>query len=253
LGDGKLYRLLLCYSEEGEYVWRMERIRSILEKISEKWDIPFSIKEAKDLSEEQAFALENQIRSIPPQARGKIVTSGSGILPLSRHKKLNLKNTPILILYKDDLPVNVYPHQLGTTYFSIEESLNNILERGAKNHLQARGLLEEPIQKIISDNPSLIEKEASFLTLEVDTGAGVADLILKDKEDCIMVVEIETHANDFAIGQASRLARSYASKNNIPEEKLRKLVLCLSYDRNLVDACLGSGIELYLLQTKRIC
>lgn len=119
--------------------------------------------------------------------------------------------------------------------------------------MQARGLLEEPIQKIVSDNPSLIEKEASFLASEVDTGAGVADLILKDREGYIMVVEIETHANDFSVGQVSRLASGYASKNNIPEEKVRKLILCLSYDRNLVDACSGSGIELYLLQTKRIC
>lgn len=248
-----MYRLYFCYSEDGKYKDKIGKIKSQLEDIRKKWDVIFEINEASNLSPEQNANLKIKIRNIAPQVRGKIVTSESRILPFSRSKRLNLQNTPILILCQNSTPVNIYPHQLGTTYINVEEALQKIFKEGPENHMQDRGLLEKPIQKIISDNPSILEKGSSFLGLEVDSGTGIADLVLEDSKGRLMVVEVETHANDFAIGQISRLAMGYASKNNVPFEKIRKLIVCMSYDKNLIEGCLGSNVELYILQTNRIC
>ena len=146
-----MYRLFFCYSEDGKYNDKIGKIQSQLGDIRKKWNVTFEIKEVRNLSPEQTSNLKIKIRSISPQIRGKIVTSENRILPFSRSKRLNLQNTPVLILCQNNTPVNVYPHQLGTTYINVEEALQKIFEEGPENHVQDRGLLEKPIQKIISD------------------------------------------------------------------------------------------------------
>jgi len=162
-----------------------------------------------------------------------------------------LENTPILIMYSDNTPVNVYPHALGTTHFEIEDCLNAVLSGGPRGHMEARGLLEEPIIKILADNPSLLEENAKFEGVNVDVGTGTADIILKDQKGRSIVVEVETHANDFAIGQVSRLTAGYASKRNLPQSQVRKAIVCQSFDKNLPEACKAAGIELYKVEIRR--
>jgi len=246
------YRFVLYYEKDTTYSERIPKIEALLEEIKHKWNVQYSFIEASSLSPPQIDQLKNNMRSILPQMRGKIVSSRNRVLPLSKTKNPNLTNTPILLLFYAETPVNVFPHLLGATYFDIETSLENIAKEGPKAHLAVKGLLEQPIQKILADDPEILEKGMKFLDSDVETENGVIDILLQDSENRIVVVEIETRANESAVAQVSRLAVGYLSKAKVSQNKIRKLVVCEQFDENTVSACQGANIELYKVEIRRV-
>jgi len=246
------YKFTLYHEKDATYSERIPKIETLLEEIKRKWKVEHSFIEAHSLSPLQIDQLKNNVRSILPQMRGKIVSSRSRVLPLSKTKNPNLTNTPILLLFHDDIPVNVFPHLLGTTYFDIETSLESIAKDGPKAYLAVKGLLEEPIQKILADDPEILEKGMKFLGVNVETESGVIDLLLQDSGNRIAVVEIETKASESAVAQVSRLAVGYSSKAKISQNKIRKLIVCEQFDENTVRACKGANVELHKVEVKRI-
>ncbi len=248
-----MYKFILYYTQKAPYQKRIKHITKTLEKIRKKWKIDFKIIETETLNQMQIEQVKNEIRNIAPQIRGKIVSAKNNILPFSKNKNLNTTNTPILILYHSKKPTNVYPHMLGTTYFSIEPQLETILETGPEAHMTAKGLLEEPMQKILADNPSLLEAGMQFVSANKDVGFGVADMLLKDEKGRTVVVEIETKATETAVAQVSRLAAGYASQNKLSIEDVRKVILCQSFDEKTAKACRGTNVELYKLTAEKVC
>jgi len=246
------YKFVLYYERNATYSERIPKIKRSLEEIKCKWNVEYCLMEACNLSPSQIDRLKNDIRSILPQTRGKIVSSQNRILPLSKTKNPNLTNTPILLLFLENRPLNVFPHVLGTTYFDIETSLESIVENGPKAYLAVKGLLEEPIQKILADDPEILEKGMRFLGVDVKTERGIIDLLLQDSKNKITVVEIETIASESAVAQVSRLAVGYSTKAKISQNTIRKLIVCEQFDENTVSACQGADIELYKMTIKKI-
>lgn len=248
-----MYKFILYYEQKTPYQNRINPIIQTLERIQKKWEIDFSIIETETLQQAQVEQVKNGIRSITPQIRGKIVSAKNKVLPLSKTKNLNTTNTPILILYHNKRPIDVYPHMLGTTYFEIEPQLKNISEIGPQAHMVAKGLLEEPIQKILADDPSILEKRMQFKDANKDVGFGVVDVLLQDACGRIVVVEIETKATETAVAQVSRLAAGYASQNKLSLDSVRKVILCQHFDEKTVKSCQGANVELYQLTTEKTC
>jgi len=246
------YKFALYYEGDAAYSKRIHRIEALLEEIKHKWKAEYSLIEARSLSPLQIDQLKNDMRSILPQMRGKIVSSHNRVLPLSKTKNPNLTNTPILLLFHDERPVNVFPHLLGITYFDIETSLENIVEDGPKAYLAVKGLLEQPIQKILADDPEILERGMKFLSIDVETESGVIDILLQDSENRIAVVEIETKANESAVAQVSRLTVGYLTKAKITQNKIRKLIVCEQFDESTASACQGAEVELYKVDIRRI-
>jgi len=246
------YKFTLYYEKDTAYSERVPKIEMLLKEIRQKWKTDYRLIEAHNLSSLQIDQLKNDIRSILPQLRGKIVSSRNRVLPLSKTKNPNFTNTPILLLFHDDMPVNVFPHLLGTTYFDIETSLENIAKDGPRAHLAVKGLLEEPIQKILADDPEILEKGMKFLGVDVETQSGIIDLLLQDSKNRIAIVEIETKATESAVAQVSRLAVGYSSKVKISQSKIRKLIVCEQFDESTVSACQGADVELYKVDVRRI-
>jgi hypothetical protein len=246
------YKFALYHEKSAAYSESIPRIEELLDEIKRKWKVEYLFIEAHSLSPLQIDQLKNDIRNILPQMRGKIVSSRNRVLPLSKTKNPNLTNTPILLLFHDDRPVNVFPHLLGTTYFDIETSLENIAKDGPEAHLAVKGLLEEPIQKILADDPEILEKGMKFLGADVETESGIIDLLLQDSKNRIAVVEIETRATEPAVAQVSRLATGYSLKAKIGRNEIRKLIVCEQFDENTVSACQGADVELYKVDIKRI-
>jgi len=247
-----VYKFTLHYEKDATYSEKIPKIEAILEEIERKWKVEYRLIESSSLSPLQIDQLKNDIRSILPQMRGKIVSSHNRVLPLSKTKNPNLTNTPILLLFHDDRPVNVFPHLLGTTYFDIETSLENIAKEGPKAHLAVKGLLEEPIQKILADDPEILEKGMKFLSADAETESGVIDLLLQDSENRIAVVEIETRASEPAVAQVSRLAVGYSLKAKMSQNQIRKLIVCEQFDENTFSSCQGAGVELYKVDIRRV-
>lgn len=246
------YKFVLYYERNATYSERIPKIEKSLEEIKHKWNVEYCLIEAGNLSPSQIDQLKNDVRSILPQMRGKIVSSHNRVLPLSKTKNPNLTNTPILLLFLENRPLNVFPHLLGTTYFDIETSLESIAEDGPQAYLAAKGLLEEPIQKILADDPEILEKGMKFLGVNVETESGIIDLLLQDSENKIAVVEIETIASEPAVAQVSRLAAGYSAKESISQNRIRKLIVCEQFKENVISACKGANVELYKIDLKKI-
>jgi len=244
------FRLELYCRSGKHYNALLETIRGILREISEKWKIDSEEFDVDQLSSEKRQELIDDIRSIPPQARGRIVSSRGKVLPLSGTKLLNVTNTPIVVLREDTRAVDVFPHLLGTAYFDLTRSLNRILEVGPNEYVQDRGLLEDPIVKLVSDNPTLVEEGMSFVEANVELPAGYADLILRDRDGVDVLVEVETKAGDQAVGQVLRLARSHAKQTGI--ESVRKSIICVDFEGNLPLACKEAGIDLLRLSLLKV-
>ncbi len=246
------YILTLYHKSKAPYIEEISHLKNILEKIHNKWEVPIKIIEAEKMSIQDSDKLKMEFRNIQPQVRGRIVTSKGMMLPLSKGKNLNLENTPILTVQSEGKVADVYPHLLGTHYFDIKTFLENMLKSGAKYYFHSKGLLEEPIVKILSENPSLLGNGMKHIDSEVDVGTGKPDIIFKDKNGKTVIIEIETNADDFAIGQVSRGAAGYAMKYGIDSKDIRKVIVYQSAKNNIKAAALSAGIELYKLELRRL-
>ncbi|TEU04331.1 DUF91 domain-containing protein [Candidatus Bathyarchaeota archaeon] len=247
-----MYRFLLYHDKDAAYASKIRALTDLLEKINRKWEVDYRVLEAENLPNSQVERLKEDIRNTMPQLRGKIVSSRNKILPLSKSKNPNLTNTPILLLYHNERPINVFPHLLGTAYFDIEGALESIAKNGPRAHLAARGLLENPIQKILADDPSTLEDGMKFTDVDVEVESGVIDILLEDAENKFVVVEIETRAREAAVAQVCRLAASYCSTNKVSPDDVRKVIVCQQYDENVVKSCEGANVELYKVGIRRV-
>ena len=247
-----MYRFLLYHDEDAAYASEIRVLTDLLEKINSKWEVDYRLVEAENLSSSQVERLKEEIRNTMPQLRGKIVSSRGNVLPLSKSKNPNLTNTPILLLYHNESPINVFPHLLGTTYFDIESALESIAKNGPRAHLAARGLLENPIQKILADDSPTLEDGMKFTDVDVEVESGVIDILLQDAENKFVVVEIETRTREAAVAQVCRLAASYCSTNKVSPDDVRKVIVCQQYDENVVKACEGANVELYKVDMRRV-
>ena len=239
------------YSRDAGYKERIERIHDLLSGLRGKWDLDSSIVEASQITPKREFEFLRDIRSTSPQVRGKVVASKSFVLPLSGKKKLNLLNTPVLILYESDRPVTVYPHLLGTFYRGVEDSLEEIMKYGPSRAFESRGILEDPICKILADDPTAFGRGVKTVAVEVSTSTGKIDLLLKDDQGSLIVVEIETRADDFSVAQVGRLAAGYSKDNDIDLGKVRRIVVFRSFDKNLIETARSAGVELYKITLTR--
>jgi len=246
------YSFVLYLRKEAAYSAKVDGILGLLKEAQRKWQIAYSLIEADEMKASDVKKFGSEIHSIMPQARGRIVSSKGFVLPLSGSKNPNLENTPVLILYENNESVNVFPHLLGTTYFGIEEALQSILKFGPKDYLGSKGLLENPVVKIVSNHPTILELGMKFMDANVGTGAGEIDLVLQDGEGHYAVVEAETIADDFAVGQVCRLAASYAEKVKSPLKDIRRLIVCIGYDKNVQKTCEGANVELFQMTSKRL-
>jgi len=245
-----VYKLELYFRPNAHYKANLDAVRQRMQAIAVKWKAGFEEFDVDKLTAEQARQLIDDIRNIRPQIRGRIVSSGGKVLPLSGSKSLNAANTPIVVLRENASAVTVFPHLLGTAYFDVESSLDRILNLGPKEYFQDRGLLENPIVKILADNPTLIEKGMKFIGSSVEVPAGLVDIVLQDREGTDVIVEVETKARDKAVGQVLRLARSYVEQAG--KKSVRKLIVCYDFDIGLPLACKEAGIELFSLNFLRV-
>ena len=238
----------LLFLEGADYTSNLSAILKLTDEAAEKWSVKTTVIDISKEKNENLEKLKVDIRSVPPQVRGRIVTSRNYILPLSSSKNLNVTNTPIAIVYEDSgVPSDVYPHLIGTFYTTIEDFLDRMIKMGPSNYFSMRGLLENPIMKILADSPSTLEEGMHYINCEVKTSVGDIDILLRDKKGKHVVVEIETNATENAVSQVCRLASGYASDAHHNLDELRKVIVCLNYDKAILESSKGADVEVYQL------
>ena len=192
-------------------------------------------------------AVANRIRSLIPQKRGSIVTSGHWILPLSNSKKLNLSNTPVAIVERDDNPIYVFPCKVEETYYDLMKGLDHLLSN-LEDLPQLRGVSENEIVRIIEKSPEKLENGLVVERKEVPVEGGVIDILFRASDGKHLVVEVERSATDQALGQVLRLCACFEKQGGLGKEDVRGMIACLRANPNLIRAAERAGITVKVLE-----
>jgi hypothetical protein len=247
-----VYSYMLYLKDSSAAGSSFSAVRTLLEKLSGlNKSVSIKIVDASLLTEVDQDKIAADIRSIPPQIRGRVVSGGGMILALSHTKNLNFDNTPILIV-KDSLDkaIAVFPHALEEKVESVEDHLKDALESGIDTALHRKRVpTEELLTELISMTPSMVEEGFTVLGREYPTSTGTIDLILLDRNGTPVVVEVEVTATEQAVGQVCKLAEGYAEST---KKEVRKAIICLKTKGMLRQSCKSAKVELYQLKTERL-
>jgi len=208
--------------------------------------VAISKSECKVLSERMLKGIADDIRSIKPQARGSVVTSGGFHLPLSGTKKLNLKNIPILLVRNESGPLYVFPCKSGEIYYDVIAGIK-FLRDNLPNLIELPAGAEELITSIIRNRPELIEEGLSLVSSEFETSRGKGDLLFKDVNDRMLLVEVEREAFDQSIGQILRLCAGYENQQGLEPGTIRAAIACIRINDNVQAAAKRAGIEVRMI------
>jgi hypothetical protein len=203
--------------------------------------------EKPPLSDVQMGKAVEEIRRIKPQSRGSVVASGGRSLPISGSKKLNLQNTPVLLVReghdeRDLKPTFVFPCKVGEKYYSVLEGIAFLLG-SLPSPGELPGEMEETLISSLRLDPDRLERGLIFRSAEESLSTGKTDLVFIDSNSCYVLVEVEREATDSAVGQILRLAAGFEKDHGV--EKVRCTIVCFRINDNVLAAANRAGIEIW--------
>ena len=228
-----------------------QELQSLVEAKGENGTISFARFERASLTENRIRKIADDIRSIKPQSRGAVVTSGGYNLPFSGTKKLNLNNTPIILVRSESVPRYVFPCRVGEKYYNVmmgieflRDSLPNLIDLPAET--------EDSITSRIIERPELLEAGLALISPEVETSTGRVDLLFKDKNGRLLLVEVERVATDQSVGQILRLCAGYENKDGLEPGTVQAGLACMRINDNVRAAAKRAGIEVWKIPKENI-
>ncbi len=191
-----------------------------------------------------------EIRRIKPQSRGSVVASGGRSLPISGSKKLNLQNTPVLIVREtddeiDSRPIYVFPCKVGERYYSALDGIS-FISNSLPNLSDLPGEMEESLVSLLKSDPNRLEPDLVFRSSEDSLSTGKTDLVFLDSRQKFLLIEVEREATDSAIGQILRLAAGFERDHQT--EKVRCAIACFRINDNVLAAANRARIEVWKAQ-----
>ncbi len=225
------------------------KVGSIIKKIlalNRDLGVATRIYESKSLSSLSISKVIDEIRVIISQKRGSIVTSRDSLLPLSHSKQLNLENTPVLLVEEGRRPIYVFPCRLGESYYDLEGGIA-MIRANWPTLKPLVGQTEGIITKEIREHPELLEDRLRLEKMSTALDEGEVDVVYRDSEDRILIVEVEREATDAALGQILRLGAGFErNKEANPEgRKVRLGIVCLRASKFIGPAAKRAGIEIW--------
>lgn len=249
-------RFDLYYSLEESPVEEVEKVLGLLEKVKQSKKIKFN--KITNITENKYKKLKREISAAAGPGKFKIVSGGGAALAISKSKKLNFKQGPILvILYKDEI-IRVCPYgEQGVKGSRISpfDFLTEIINSKTDffSDLDEKSFTEQNLRNLIIRKPSLLGEELEYLEVEVSLDSAIIDLVLIDKNMNHLLLEIKLDAKDRTIGQVTRYnIVDYAKKKGIVPENVRKGIVTLSYTGQIAKACKENKIELFIVKFENI-
>ena len=251
-----LIRLIVYYDEDAPSERSPESLRVMLDELMSEGKV-YSVSMVKrgQLTEAQIAGVAEKIRSIRPQNRGSVVASGGDVLPLSGSKKLNLGNTPVLLVEKMGdgnvgLPVYVFPCRVGENYYGVLDGLRFLGEHLPDlADLPAWG--EESIVREIVKHPEILENGLAIKSSEIETSTGRGDLLLCDSSGRLLLIEVERDATDQAVGQILRLCAGYEKENGLEFGSVRAGIVCFRINEHVLAAARRAKVEVWRMMKKK--
>jgi hypothetical protein len=245
-----LIEISIFYDERAKYALSIEKLLEKFSLLAKKEDVKLIIKDRAEIAKQDEKKILAAIREIKPQLKGKVRASRGGKLPISGSGKLNLGNTPVILVSRDGEQVYVFPCRMGEKEYDISSGLDFLSE-----NLPALPLLksetEDDILAELENDPTLLEDSLRFKATEVDTSTGKADLLFLDSTGKHLLVEVERDAGDAAVGQILRLCAGYESKVGLASGSVRIGIVCLRMNDNVRAAAKRGGIEVWTRSSKK--
>ena len=197
----------LYYSLEESPIDEVDKVLGLLEKVKQTKKIKFNI--ITNITENEYKKLKREISAAAGPGKFKIVSGGGAALAISKSKKLNFKQGPILvILYKDEI-IRVCPYgEQGVKGSRISpfDFLTEIMNSKTDlfSDLDEKSFTEQNLRNLIIKKPSLLGEELEYLEVEVSLDSAIIDLVLIDKNKNHLLLEIKLDAKDRTIGQVTR-------------------------------------------------
>lgn len=222
---------------------------TLLSAVKEKHGINYELVDLDTLNEAQKEKLVEDIRIISRKNGIGVVSKGTGALPISRKKKLG--KICILLQMDEGQIKNIYPQEKNKKRTDISFHLKQVSKASNINEIiDHSSISEQDLSRMISTFPELIEDGLEFIDTEVEIEGGRIDAVFKSKKDEFLLIEIEIEARDNAIGQVQRFI-TYSNKYSIPREKIRLGIVCAKIGESRLNACIGAGIEVYVLSLEK--
>ncbi len=226
-----------------------ELYHTLLSSVQEKHGISYDIVDIDTLSDTEKEKLVEDIRIISRKNGIGVVSKGTGALPISRKKKLG--KICILLKMDDGQIKNIYPHEINKKRIDIASHLNRVSKASSIDEISDHSSIsEQDLSRMISTFPELIEEGLEFVDTEVEIEGGRIDAVFKSKNGEYLLIEIEIEARDNAIGQVQRFI-TYSNKYSIPREQIRLGIVCAKIGESRLNACIGAGIEVYILNLEK--
>jgi len=200
----------------------------------------------KSLTGSNLKDIADRIRSIKPQTRGSVAASGGDNLPLSGSKKLNLNNTPILLVSDESGTQYVFPCRIGESYYDVLKGIK-FLRDNLPNLVALPARTEEIITEEILNAPEELERGLIFVSRELETSRGKADILFRDSNGRMLLVEVEREATDQSVGQILRLCAGYEDLHSLEPGTIRAGVACLRINENVRAAAKRAGINVWIV------
>jgi hypothetical protein len=240
--------LISLYFDQGaSYKESIEEIRGRVNILEKKGKIEYREFEADDIRKSDYERLTDEIRSLRPQKRGTVVAKRKFLLPLSNSKKLNLVNTPVLLARSGSGTLEyVFPCLFGETYYDVSKGIDH-LDASLPDFIPLSGDMEDTIADNFLVNLAKYEDGLTLLGREVETSAGLADIVLSDKDERHVIVEVERDATEHALGQVLRLSAGYEKKRGLTRSKVRSAIVCARVHDFMRDAATRADVEIWTI------
>jgi hypothetical protein len=242
----------LCFDQNANYKEGVEEIRGRINILEKEEKVEYHESEAHELRKSDYEKLTEEIRSLRPQKRGTVVARRKFPLPLSNSKKLNLFNTPVLFVRSRTGALEyVFPCLFGETYYNISKGIDH-LDASLPNFAPLSGDMEDTIADNFLANLPKYEDGLALLGREMETSAGLADIVLSDKSGKHMIVEVERDATEHALGQVLRLSAGYEKKLSLTRSKVRSAIVCARIHDFMRDAAARADVEIWMVAQNQI-
>lgn len=241
--------LTLYYDLEADYSSGLNKILDQLNALGAN-GVSVSRCERKELSDKAITSVEDEIRKIKPQSHGSIVASRGKPMPLSRSKKLNLRNTPVILVKSSEgEPLYVFPCRMQEKQYDVNSGLEFLANNLSSLPSELPGEAEGGLIELLVNDPSIMEDGLKFQGTEIGVSTGKIDLLFRDKTGKLLLVEVERDASDHTVGQILRLSAGYENENDLQKGKVRAGIVCLR-ENNVLTGAKRASIEVWKITQK---
>ncbi|MHA1232091.1 MAG: endonuclease NucS domain-containing protein [Candidatus Helarchaeota archaeon] len=260
------YRIDYYYDSEKYHFTPTSKFKQVIDKIEELFN---KIKnrynvEINRIFENLSFSKEPEPNN-PEYEEYYIKTIGK-VANITRVKVAKLFKTNkgrnkidcFIVIFKNDIPLKVYPHIQEGEVISVIDGLEKVISNGFESSIIQKNLKEKTeinkfeetdLQKLLITYPELIEDGLKLAGFEVPVRNGKIDLVFIDNKNNYLICELKLKFTDQVIGQVIRNSQNFKEEHNLNE--IRKAIITLDHNDDRINVCRESGIEVFILKLER--